>query len=140
MYNSAQEELPPQLRNKFRFGIKPELVEKKHPKLKYLMSMSNAVHREKEYVLRNEIVKKWGNHDTDSGSSQVQIAILTRKIRSMLSHLQKNKKDKQMLRALQIYVSRRKSLMKHLKKNNAETYYRLLADIRLPDMVEVYKK
>eukprot|EP01035_Chromulina_nebulosa_P019569 gene19569-25469_t len=61
-------------------------------------------------------------HDIDTGSSQVQIAVLTEKIKNLAVHFAKNKKDHSSFRGYWAMIHRRRSLMKHLRKNNFEAY------------------
>jgi small subunit ribosomal protein S15 len=63
--------------------------------------------------------------------------VLTEKIRYMTDHLKENHKDQRTKRALGITIDKRRALLKHLKKQNASTYYHLLRDLNLRDMVSI---
>jgi len=73
--------------------------------------------REKE-----KIIKKYRLHDKDSGSSEVQVAVLTEQIKELTEHLKEQPKDNHSRRGLLKMVSKRKSLMDYLKKKNPESY------------------
>jgi len=72
------------------------------------------------------IIKGHGAHDKDTGSPEVQIAILTRKINDLALHLKKNHKDNHSRRGLLQMVANRHSHMRYLKKKS-EKRYRALA-------------
>jgi len=138
IYQEEQELLPPDLRGQFRFGIKPEQMADKHPRLKRLFSFTNATTGEIDAFRTRKIVEKWGKHFADTGSDAVQIAILTMRINRLITQVTTNVKDKANYVRLIFLVNRRKALLKHLKKTDLKTYYALLADIKLKDDVEIY--
>ena len=69
-----------------------------------------------------DIVKKFGKDEKDTGSSEVQVALLTSRIRSLTEHAKDNKKDNHSRRGLVILVSQRKKLLKYLRRTNPESY------------------
>lgn len=69
-----------------------------------------------------QIIKNNQNHDTDTGSPEVQIAILTAQIEDLTKHLQKNKKDKHSKRGLLKMVMDRKSHLSYLEKSNPRKF------------------
>tara|TARA_S200000501_G_scaffold85150_1_gene77775 strand:+ start:646 stop:894 length:249 start_codon:yes stop_codon:yes gene_type:complete len=78
-----------------------------------------------------EKVKELQIHDTDTGSSEVQIAQLTGKIESLSKHIKQFKKDKHSSVGLLKAVNRRKKLLDYLKKNNMESYKVVLTKLNL---------
>ena len=70
-------------------------------------------------------------HEKDTGSSEVQIAILTKKIENLSKHFKKFKKDKHSNVGLLRAVNKRKKLLDYLKRNNAESYKNLLSKLNL---------
>ena len=72
-----------------------------------------------------DIVKKFGKDDKDTGSSEVQVALLTSRIRSLTEHAKDNKKDNHSRRGLVMLVSQRKKLLKYLRRSNPESYLNL---------------
>ncbi|WP_110482839.1 30S ribosomal protein S15 [Candidatus Karelsulcia muelleri] len=80
--------------------------------------------------LKKEIIKKYGKSETDTGNCIVQISFFTLKIKKISNHLQKNKKDFNSERSLRILVSKRKKLLKYLKKNNIKLFKTILKRIK----------
>lgn len=68
------------------------------------------------------IVKEYGEHETDTGSPQVQTAILTRRIEELTGHLKKHRKDNLSRRGLLKMVGKRKRLLEYLSKKNPKSY------------------
>ena len=71
---------------------------------------------------KTKIIKESQVHDKDTGSPEVQIAILTRRIDELASHLKKNAKDNHSRRGLLQMVANRKSHMKYLEKKSIRRY------------------
>lgn len=78
-----------------------------------------------------EIIKKFGKHDKDVGSPEVQIAILTEEIVNLTKHLQKNPKDYNSKRGLILKVAHRKKLLKYLQKKSIERYNKIKKILKL---------
>ena len=70
-------------------------------------------------------------HDKDSGSSEVQIALLTNKIETLSKHIKQSKKDKHSSVGLLKAVNKRKKLLDYLKKNKIESYKNILTKLNL---------
>lgn len=73
-----------------------------------------------------EIIKKFGKDAKDSGSAEVQIALLTQKITELTEHLKINKKDFQGRRGLLMMVGQRKRLLAYVKKQDLQKYRELI--------------
>lgn len=71
---------------------------------------------------KSRIIKDAQVHDTDTGSPEVQIAILTKRIDELASHLKKNAKDNHSRRGLLQMVADRKAHMKYLEKKNPKRF------------------
>ena len=67
----------------------------------------------------------------DTGSSEVQIGLLTQKIDKLSKHFEKFKKDKHSYKGLLKTVNKRKKLLEYLKKNNIESYNNILSKLKL---------
>ena len=78
---------------------------------------------------KQEIVKKFGNNDQDTGSPEVQIAILTHRIRELTDHVKVHKKDNHTRRGLVQLVSKRKRLLKYLVRKNVDSYVNLIKEL-----------
>ena len=76
-------------------------------------------------------IKELSNHDKDTGSSEVQIGLLTVKIENLSEHIKKSKKDKHSSVGLLKAVNRRKKLLDYLKKNKIESYKNVLTKLNL---------
>ncbi len=70
-------------------------------------------------------------HEKDTGSSEVQIALLTDKIESLSKHMKQYKKDKHSSVGLLKAVNKRKKLLDYLKKNKIESYKNILTKLNL---------
>jgi small subunit ribosomal protein S15 len=75
--------------------------------------------------------KELAIHDKDTGSSEVQIALLTDKIENLSGHIKKFKKDKHSSVGLLKAVNRRKKLLDYLKKNKLDSYKNVLTKLNL---------
>ncbi|MDN5352972.1 MAG: small subunit ribosomal protein [Clostridiales bacterium] len=80
---------------------------------------------------KTQIIEKYKTHPTDTGSPEVQIAILTERINELNEHLQTHKKDHHSRRGLLKMVGKRRNLLNYLKDNNLEKYRSLIADLGL---------
>lgn len=80
---------------------------------------------------KKRIIEKYKTHDTDTGSPQVQIAILTSEIKDLTEHLKTHKKDFSSRRGLIKKVSERRRLMKYLKREDAKAYDDLMANLKV---------
>ena len=78
-----------------------------------------------------DIVKQFGKDDKDTGSSEVQIALLTARIRLLTDHAKENKKDNHSRRGLVLLVSQRKKLLKYLRRTNPESYIKLTQELAI---------
>jgi small subunit ribosomal protein S15 len=75
--------------------------------------------------------KELAIHDKDTGSSEVQIALLTDKIENLSNHIKKSKKDKHSSVGLLKAVNRRKKLLDYLKRNKIDSYKNVLTKLNL---------
>ena len=78
-----------------------------------------------------EIIAKDGRKEGDTGSPEVQIALLTERINHLNEHLKINKKDNHSRRGLLKMVGARRGLLDYLKKTDLEGYRKLIADLEL---------
>ena len=76
-------------------------------------------------------VKDLAIHEKDTGSSEIQIALLTDKIEVLSKHIKKFKKDKHSSVGLLRAVNRRKKLLEYLKKNKVDSYKNVLSKLNL---------
>ena len=80
---------------------------------------------------KQRVIKKYQVHDSDTGSPEVQIALLTERINGLTTHFEKYKKDHHSRRGLLKMVGRRRSLLNYLKKKDINRYRRIIAELGL---------
>ena len=78
-----------------------------------------------------ELIKDFGNSKTDSGSADVQVAILTERIKNLTGHLKNHKKDFGSRRGLLSMVGQRRNLLKYIKNKNEDRYLDLIKKLGL---------
>ena len=93
----------------------------------------NIFERWKHTMLRKEqkteIIDANRTHENDTGSPEVQVAILTRRIQDLTAHLQKNPQDKHSARGLYKMIGKRRSLLDYLQRKDVERYRALIAKL-----------
>ncbi len=80
---------------------------------------------------KTEIIKTYAIHEGDTGSPEVQIALLTERINNLTEHLRTNKKDHHSRRGLLKMVGHRRNLLAYLQKNDIERYRSIIARLGL---------
>ena len=80
---------------------------------------------------KTEIISQFRTHEGDTGSPEVQIALLTTRINGLTDHFKANTKDHHSRRGLLRMVSRRRKLLDYLKTSNAESYRTLIEKLGL---------
>ncbi|MBN8555478.1 MAG: 30S ribosomal protein S15 [Deltaproteobacteria bacterium] len=80
---------------------------------------------------KNELIKTFRVHDADTGSAQVQVAVLTARIQQLTEHLKTNKKDFSSRRGLLKMVGRRRRLLKYLRDDNLQGYSEVITRLGL---------
>ncbi len=78
---------------------------------------------------KSEIIKTYATKDNDTGSPEVQVALLTERISTLTEHLKSHKKDKHSRRGLLMMVNRRTRLLKYLREQNLEGFRTLVAKL-----------
>lgn len=80
---------------------------------------------------KREIIAKFGRSEGDTGSPEVQIALLTERIAELTEHLKVHKKDHHSRRGLLMMVGQRRSMLEYLKKTDIERYRNLINELGL---------
>ncbi len=75
---------------------------------------------------KNAIIKEYATHEGDTGSPEVQVALLTHRIAELTEHLKVHKKDNHSRRGLFKMVGQRRGLLNYLEKNDIERYRSLI--------------
>jgi small subunit ribosomal protein S15 len=79
----------------------------------------------------NEIIAEYGTHESDTGSPEVQVAILTERINHLTEHLRDHKHDHHSRRGLLLMVGKRRRLLDYLRSQDVERYRSLIAKLGL---------
>src|SRR3989338_1880776 len=80
---------------------------------------------------KDAIIRKFNTHESDTGSATVQIALLTKEIEMITTHLKRHKKDFSSRRGLIKKVSHRRRLLKFLRQDNAEQFEQIIKKLNL---------
>lgn len=80
-----------------------------------------------------EIVNEYKRADKDTGSTEVQVSIITSRIKYLTEHFKEHKKDFHSRRGLQTLVNKRRKLLKYLKQNDTSRYQTLIQSLGLRD-------
>ncbi len=79
--------------------------------------------------IKQEIIAKYGRSENDTGSPEVQIALITKRIEELTAHLSTHAKDHHSRRGLLKLVGQRKNLLRYLMETNIESYRSLIAEL-----------
>ena len=85
----------------------------------------------KEAIDKNKIIAEYKKHEKDTGSSEVQVALLSARINHLTEHLRVNRKDFHSRRGLICMASRRRKLLEYLKRHDINKYNELLERLKL---------
>ena len=80
---------------------------------------------------KQELVNQFGKGDQDTGSAEVQIALMTERINDLTQHLREHSKDHHSRRGLLMLVGRRRRLLNYLQRSNLESYRSLVKELGL---------
>ena len=80
---------------------------------------------------KKKYVEQFGKDTSDTGAPEVQIAILTHRIRELTEHVKLHKKDHHTRRGLVMLVAKRKKMMKYLMRSNSESYVNLIKELSI---------
>lgn len=89
---------------------------------------------------KEKIIEKFKTHENDTGSTEVQIAILTEEIKQLLNHLKTHKKDNSSRRGLLRKVNERRRLLKYLGHENPKSYMDIVTRLKLKKLVAAAQK
>lgn len=78
-----------------------------------------------------ELIKKYGTNENDSGKSEVQIALLTKRINDLTSHFDAHKKDHHSRRGLMMMVGKRRRLLDYLVDKDIERYRTIIKELNI---------
>ena len=95
------------------------------------MASKNSISKEKTA----ELIKEFGKGDGDSGSAEVQVAILSERIRNLTEHLKVHKKDNHTRRGLMMLIGKRRGLLKYIKQRDIDEYRALIKKLGISDNI-----
>ncbi len=78
-----------------------------------------------------DVIREYGKHDSDTGSPEVQIALLTERINHLTDHLREHRGDHHSRRGLLMLVGKRRRLLNYLRRQDVERYRTLIASLGL---------
>ena len=78
-----------------------------------------------------EVIKKYGTNENDSGKSEVQVALLTKRINDLTSHFNVHKKDHHSRRGLMMMVGKRRRLLDYLVEKDIERYRTIIKELNI---------
>lgn len=110
----------------FRFEIEPTLLRARREATLQVIFFMATVREVKE-----KIVNDYKTHEGDTGSSQVQIALLTQRINELTEHFKVHSKDNHSRRGLLKMVSRRRKLLDYLRHRDNEQYHEIIQKLGL---------
>jgi small subunit ribosomal protein S15 len=82
-------------------------------------------------ILKDSIIKEYATHEGDTGSTEVQVALLTTRINELNEHLKVHKKDHHSRRGLLMMVGKRRGLLNYVKEKDIERYRTLIKKLGL---------
>lgn len=82
-------------------------------------------------VQKKKIISKYSQHEKDTGSPEVQVAILTERIQEVQDHLSDHPKDNHSRRGLLMMVGKRRKLLNYMRLNNKDAYDELITKLKL---------
>lgn len=109
------------------------MVAKAQPVLKGGNKMANKYSITKDEVAG--FIKEYGKGEADSGSAEVQVAILTERISNLTEHLKVHKKDNHTRRGLRKLIGKRRGLLKYIKNRNIDEYRELIKKLGIRDNI-----
>ncbi len=80
---------------------------------------------------KKKLIKEFASHEGDTGSPEVQIAILTKRIEMLSEHLKSHKKDNHSRRGLLKMVGKRRRLLEYLRDKDSDRYDKLIKDLKI---------
>lgn len=86
--------------------------------------------------VKSQIIKEFGKNEQDSGSAEVQVALLTQRIKDLTEHMKVHKKDFHTRRGLLQLVGQRRRLLVYIKKRDIEAYRALIARLGIRDNIQ----
>jgi len=132
---NTESKLPPDLQGAYRFGVTEEQIKECHPKIKELLSFTRANQHEVHQFRLGKLVQKFGREQGDTGSSKVQVACMTERVNYLTEHMRKHPHDKHTQYRVNLLISKRRKMMKYLKRTDVAGYYHVLKEMGVKDII-----
>lgn len=100
-------------------------------KVERIMANKYSITKEQTAAL----IKEFGKNEQDSGSAEVQVAILSERIRNLTEHLKVHKKDNHTRRGLMMLIGKRRGMLKYIKNRNIDEYRELIKKLGIRDNI-----
>ncbi len=85
---------------------------------------------------KQELIKKFGKNENDSGSAPVQVAIMSDRISELTDHMKSHPKDFHTRRGLLMLVGKRRRLLSYIKNKDIEAYRKLIEELKIRDNIQ----
>jgi len=89
---------------------------------------------------KNEVIEKWSRHEGDTGSPEVQIALLTARINALTAHIQESRKDVHSRRGLLQMHAKRRRLLRYLSRHDRNSYQNVVESHGMRDIFDVIRR
>jgi small subunit ribosomal protein S15 len=110
------------------------------PRLVSALHTKTASIPEMKTFLRAEVLEKWKSEEFDTGSSRVQVAMLSSRIKYLQGHIATHNHDKAALRTLAIFVSRRRKILRYMMRNDYTNYRLCVNELALRPLPVLHSK
>lgn len=117
--------------------LSPDLIKRTVAKAQPVLKGGNKM-ANKYSITKDEVagfIKEYGKGEADSGSAEVQVAILTERISNLTEHLKVHKKDNHTRRGLRKLIGKRRGLLKYIKNRNIDEYRELIKKLGIRDNI-----
>jgi len=84
-----------------------------------------------DIMKKEEIIEEFSIHEGDTGSTEVQVALLTARVRHLTEHLKKHKGDHASRRGLLVMVGKRTRLLRYMKNRDRDRYFKIISRLQL---------
>ena len=118
----------------YLYHMTSDMLDEFPEEMKRVFGISTLGQSDLNRLKKQEIVSKFQRKASDTGSTEVQIALLTERIRRLTEHLWYHHKDFSAKRRMYILVGKRKKLMKYLRNNNFERYVYTIRELKMNDI------
>ena len=115
----------------FKVPISPEAVEELPEDIQYVMDIRTANASAINAARKRAAIARWQRFPGDTGSPEVEVAVLTERVRYLAKHLDEHKKDKHSMRGMTALLNQRKSRLSYLKAKDYDRYMRLVQGLGL---------